>query len=174
MVKCAEKVRRQKKHFVSSRLQIELQPLIGYACYDNDAVLKGGKSSKLKYIRDKVFDLYMPSTNSKDDRVSYVELFLKGRGRFKCLFDKVPVDDVEKLENNILTDEKLVIPPFFSGMGDTAAFIGKTSINMSVLTRKNKSNPQDISAKTLYNHAKDVERNCKKALAICLAPNSPY
>ena len=90
MVKDVQKVRKVKKSFVSARLQIELQSLIGYACYDNDAVLKGGKSSKLKHIREKVFHLYMPSTNSKDDRVSYVELFLEGRGRFKCLFDKLP------------------------------------------------------------------------------------
>ena len=34
MVKGVPKVRKQQKLFVSARLQIELQSLIGYACYN--------------------------------------------------------------------------------------------------------------------------------------------
>ena len=43
-----------------------------------------------------------------------------------------------------------------------------------MLTRKNLSNPIDISAETLLRHAKDVEANAKKAFSICTADNSPY
>ena len=52
--------------------------------------------------------------------------------------------------------------------------IGEGCINVSMLTRKNLSNPIDISAETLLRHAKDVEANAKKAFAICTSENSPY
>ena len=43
-----------------------------------------------------------------------------------------------------------------------------------MLTRKNLSNPIDISSKTLLRHAKDVEANAKKAYALCTSEKSPY
>ena len=36
------------------------------------------------------------------------------------------------------------------------------------------ANPQDISGETLYRHTKEVEANCKKALALCLIPDSQW
>ena len=53
-------------------------------------------------------------------------------------------------------------------------FVGKEGIGRSLLTSKNLSNPQDISGETLYRHAKEVEANCKKALALCLQVDSPW
>ena len=47
-------------------------------------------------------------------------------------------------------------------------------VDKALLTRRNLSNPVDIQASTLFRHAKEVEANCKKALAICLAEDSPY
>ena len=73
---------------IPKRLQIELQSLIAYTCYDSDNVLQNGKSAKRDTVRDKMFSLYMPSSAAADaDRVSYVELLLEGKGWFKHLFD---------------------------------------------------------------------------------------
>ena len=47
-------------------------------------------------------------------------------------------------------------------------------VNVSMLTRKNLSNPIDISSETLFRHAKDVEANAKKAFALCTSALSPY
>ena len=47
-------------------------------------------------------------------------------------------------------------------------------ITQSLLTSKNLRNPQGISVGTLYRHAKEVEANCKRALALCLNLESPW
>ena len=96
---------------------------------------------------------------------------------FTHLFKCVSLGDDESRDHEInerSPEMKLIIPPIFSGMGGVEIFNGPKCINLSFLTQKNKSNVQDISVKTLWNHAKDVETNCKKALALCLASNSPY
>ena len=63
------KRKRRAKFIISCRLQTELQALIAYACYDNDVILKAGKSAKKKTIQQKMIDLYLPSTNLNDDRI---------------------------------------------------------------------------------------------------------
>ena len=52
--------------------------------------------------------------------------------------------------------------------------MGAHFITKSLLTRENLSNIADIKADTLFHSAKTVEVNCKKALVICVAKDSPY
>ena len=52
--------------------------------------------------------------------------------------------------------------------------IEKGCINTALLTSKNLTNYVDISPLTLFQHAKDVEANFKKAYAICVRDDSPY
>ena len=59
-------------------------------------------------------------------------------------------------------------------MGSVPCFVGPDCMNVGLLTRKNKSNPANISANTLYLNAKKVEANCKKALTLCMGSSSPY
>ena len=89
MPPCKSPSRKQKTNtLVSKRLQTELQSLIGYSCYNSNSVLKCGKSAKKLTIMNKMYELYMPSPNPDDDRLSSVELFLEGKGRFRYFFEK--------------------------------------------------------------------------------------
>ena len=42
------------------------------------------------------------------------------------------------------------------------------------VNKKESLDPIDISPKTLWRHAKDVEANTKKAFALCMSDSSPY
>ena len=94
----AKTKRKPNEHKVTQKLKIELQSLISYACYDHDEVMKLGKSIKKEDVQNRMFKLCMPSNNSRDDRISQVDMFLQGKGRFKGLFEcdknEFKVDDV--------------------------------------------------------------------------------
>ena len=152
---------------VPCRLQTELQSTIVFVCYDNDQLLKTGKSAKVKTLKKKMLDLYMPPSKKGEDHISYSELFLPSLGVFKHLFTHESIPECVDSENNPDINEKLLIPSIFTGRGSVPYFIGPNCINLSLLTRKNKSNPADISANTLYQNAKKVEAYCRKNLAIC-------
>ena len=47
-------------------------------------------------------------------------------------------------------------------------------INRQLLTAKSLLNYQDIKPERVYLHAKEVEANCKKALALCMSSSLPY
>ena len=107
----------------------------------------------------------MPSVPEYKVRMCYVDQFLNGSNQFKGLFQ---CNLKEDLENPLTIPEEL-----HRELGRNI-FVGKDSIVRSLLTRKNLSNPQDISGENLYRHAKEVEANCKKALALCLRSDSPW
>ena len=113
---------KSKRIIVPSRLMSELQSTIAFTCYDNDQDLKTGKSNKIKVLKQKMLQLYMPPFNLNDDRISYVELILSGRGVFKYLFDceinHGSVDD----DNNPDCREKLVLSPIFLWNGQCSLF----------------------------------------------------
>ena len=58
-------------------------------------------------------------------------------------------------------------------MGSVPCFVDPDCMNFGLLTRKNKSNPANISANTRYLNAKKVEANCKKDFALCMGSSSP-
>ena len=164
---------------ISKRLQTEFQSLIAFACYDSDSVLKAGKSAKRLTIVTKIAEKYMPSNSCNGDRMSFVDLFLEGKGRFKHLFvEKTTQSDTESSTatstNHSPTPSVLMIPSFLHCNPGHELVVRNGCIDKSLLTRKNLSNPVDIQAMTLYRHAKEVEMNCKKALAFCLGEDSPY
>ena len=161
---------------VSKRLQTELQSLVAFACYDSKEILQCGKSAKRKTIVDRLLNMYMPSTNPNNDRASHVEQFLDGYGKFKHLF-------VEKVFNSCSGGETdpgsaprrvLMLPEYFHCMKGKEILVEDDCISKSLLTRKNLTNIVDIRGDTLYRAAKEVEANCRKALSLCLAENSPY
>ena len=160
---------------ITKKLQTELQSLIAYGCYDSDSVLKSGTSSKKSDLSKKIGQLYRPSSVPNDDFVSYVELFMQGQGKFKYLFDRdYPVGDISTENSGCNNDpQMLTIPAVLHGL-KSRIYVGNDCISMSLLSRKNLKNLCDVSEHTLIRHVKEVEANCKKALALCTADDSPY
>ena len=151
---------------VTKKLQTEMQATIAYGCYDSPQVLRSGNSCRKDDLVKKINDLYMPKPND-DDSLSHVEMFLEGKGKYSYLFDTIA-----RPENS---DELIkVIPEVMHCMEGKVITLSPGCVDKSLLTRKNLSNFIDISANTLYRHAKEVEANCKKALALCTAADSPY
>ena len=102
-----------------------------------------------------------------EDSLSHVESFLEGKGKYSFLFDRSNKDgDSSNIELTILENMHCIV-------GKTVT-VGAGGVDKSFLTRKNLSNYVDISTDSLYRHTKDIEANCKKALAICTASHSPY
>ena len=163
---------------IPKRLQTELQSLVAFACYDSNQVLKRGTSAKRETIIQKIASLYFPS-NSAGDQLSFVELMLEGKGRFRYLFnDSVSKEVSSTVSRDKISEESnttdLIIPSSLHCIDGKEIKVQKGCIDKSLLTRKNLGNLVDIKALTLYRHAKDVEANCKKALSFCLQPDSPY
>ena len=154
------KKRKTNNLYVTKKLQTELQSLIAYGCYDSPSVLKAGDSAKKSDVMKKIHDLYMPSMG-KGDHFSHVEMFLEGKGKYKYLFEKSD-------------DDTVIIPEIMHCIKGKTISVNEECIDKSLLTRKNLSNFVDVTSKSLYRHAKEVEANCKKALAICTSESSPY
>ena len=170
-----------RKVLLPKRLQTELQASIAFACYDSDTALKSGDSKRVKQLTQLIFDQYMPGTSSDSDEMSHIELFLSGSGVYKYLFEEernnelapykasVASMDVDTPSNTIL-----ILPEILHGIVGKRITVSKGMIDVALLTRKNLTNFVDISSKSLFRHAKDVEANFKKAYAICIAADSPY
>ena len=120
----------------------------------------------MKDIIKKICDLFTPKIDNKDNKL-HVESFLEGKGKYSCFFDR------SNKHGNSLNIVLAISENMHCMVGKTVT-LSAGGIDKSLLTRKNLSNYVDISADSLYRHAKDVEANCKKALAICTASDSPY
>ena len=160
---------------ISKRFQTELQSLVAYACYDSNEVLRRGTSAKREAVINKIASLYFPSNNNGGDRMSYVEMLLEGKGRFKYLFKDREVSSrasTDVSEECSAVDR--IVPPSLYCIDGKEIKVEKGCIDKSLLTRKNLGNMVDIKALTLYQHAKDVEANFKKAMSFCSQTGSPY
>ena len=158
-------VRKRKVQFEGTKkMQPKMQATIAFACYYKDEVLKEGKGMNKKAQVDKIIKLYMLSVLEDKVQMCYINQFLNGSNQFNGLFQ---CNSEEDLEN------PLKIPEELHRELARNIYVGKDSIVQLLLTRKNLSNPQDISGETLYRHAKEVEANYKKSLALCLRSDSP-
>ena len=155
-----------RKFPFTKRLQTELQSLVAYGAYDSPDLCGAGTSMTQQKQIDTLQFLYFPSNNENDNRMSHVDLFLKGKNKYKYMFSKF--DDTADVDDAGFISEDL------HRMPGKVIYVGQGCITRSVMTRKNLTNNLDISGRTLYSHAKEVEKNMKKALAICKHPNSPY
>ena len=155
--------RRKKDDAITKRLQIELQSSLAFSIWDSTGICNAGKSMKKAVMLKTMEKMYFPKLNKKDDRMSAVDLFLAGQGKFKYFFD------IDHLVDN----DELIVNPLLHRLSSTL-FVGKGSITRSLLTRRNKKNPADITTNTLLKHATEVGKNCKKAMALCKSSHSPY
>ena len=157
--------RKTKNTKYTKRLQTELQSVVAYACYDSDKILTSGKTMKKAHICDLLYDMYMPPPGKKkSDRMSYVDMFLEGVGKFEGLWN---------MEEGKKNGEMLILSPIMHTLDDEM-FVGENCISRSLMTRKKLTNNVDIKKERLLIHAKDVEANCTKALRLCLTKDSPY
>ena len=110
----------------------------------------------------------MPSNVPYDEQVSHIEQFLEGYRNFTFIFNnKVqPLDNGPDSDSNGYPRPILVLLEYLQCMNDKDIIVENGSINKSFLTRKNLSNTLDIQQGNLNCHAKEVEANCKKALAL--------
>ena len=152
---------KRKKFPFTKRFQTKLQSLVAYSAYDTEELSGAGSSLNVMTLIDLMKVLYFPPTNKKDDRVSHVERLLERNGKYKHLF--------EEGEKGLPT-----IHEKFHRMEGKEIYIGDGCIDLSMLTRKNLTNMVDVSGETLWRHAKDVEKNCKKALSLCQSDECPY
>ena len=136
---------------VSKRLQTELQSLVAFACYDSDAVLKAGKSAKRSTLVNLLAEKYVPSNSRNDDHMSFVDLFLEGKGRFKHLYvvktattSETDTATTSTSSNNSPTPSVLMIPSCLHCIPEHELVVRNGCIDKSLLTRKNLSNPVDI------------------------------
>ena len=153
----------KKKNSVcyTKRFMTEIQSTIAYGAYDSKDILGAGDSFTEKMIADKMTEIYFPSVDVDDPRVSHVEMFLGREQKYKFLF--------QEGDKGVTT-----VPETLHRLKGVEITLEEECINQSMLTRKNLSNPIDISSKTLLRHAKDVEANAKKAYALCTSEKSPY
>lgn len=153
--------KKSKPVVYTKRFMTELQSTIAYGAYDSKEILGAGESSSQRMLADKMSEIYFPSTDPDDPRVSHVELFLEREQKYKFLF--------EETDKGVAT-----IPETLHQLKGKEITVEDDCVNVSMLTRKNLSNPIDISSETLFRHAKDVEANAKKAFALCTSASSPY
>ena len=152
---------KRKKFPFTKRFQTKLQSLVAYGAYNTEEMSGAGSSSNVLTLIDLMKVLYFPPTNKKDDRVSHIERLLERNGKYSHLF--------EEGEKGIPT-----IHEKFHRLEGKEIYIGDGCIDLSMLTRKNLTNMVDVSGEMLWRHAKDVEKNCKKALSLCQSDECPY
>ena len=108
----------------------------------------------------------MPPTNKNNERLGMVEMFLSGSGQFKGLFDCI--------EGEVHNGKVLTIPRQLHNIEDKVITLSKHCVSLSLLTRKNLTNLIDIKPDRLLIHVQDINKNCKKALRLCISAKSPY
>lgn len=62
-----------------------------------------------------------------------------------------------------------MIPYFLHNIPDTVFRVSPKMISLQLLISKTLSNNQDLKTERVYIHAKEVEANFKKALALCIS-----
>jgi len=146
-------------------LMKELQRLVSFRCY-NDVVGSGG-SKKVNELHNLVFNKYHgPSTltqpSQEEDHITYCDQLLKGVSMFEPLY-RVETDIAEG-------EDVLVLKEIFSCQATNRVIVSDKKedqgINKAVVTSKSLSNIANLSGRSIWDNAKMVEKNGKKALAI--------
>lgn len=143
------------------KLMKELQRTVAFKAYNT--LLNLGDSKSVKTLMTDIHSLYFGKQDDPDS-IGYAEQFLKGMGAFCSLFDEVAADVAKgtvslkmKKEFHCLSEEIFVsTQPRDKG------------ITMAVLSSKGISNMVQLNPRTIWESAKLVEKNGKKALALVL------
>ena len=64
----------------------EVDSMIAFAVYE-EQIYTSGISMRKSMQEEKLLKYYMPSDSMNDDRMSYVDMFLKAKSKFKSLYN---------------------------------------------------------------------------------------
>ena len=117
------------------------------------------------------------SRDNDPEIMCFVDQFLHGLNKFHGLFNASSVE-IQPGGSPNAPEMLLTMIPILHQMGqETNIFVGKGSIEKSLLMSKSvgrASSISNVTGRTLLRAAKDVLCNCKKLTAIVTASNSPY
>ncbi|KAI2506391.1 hypothetical protein MHU86_8017 [Fragilaria crotonensis] len=161
---------------VAAKLLTEIQALIAYACYDLPSISCGAKTmteiDQAKFMANLCFG----NIDNDPEIKCYVDQFLHGLNKFHGLFNALSVE-IQPGGSPNAPEMLLTMIPILHEMGqETNVFVGKGSIEKSLLMSKSVGRASSISnviGRTLLRAAKDVLCNWKKLTAIVTASNSP-
>ena len=191
----ATKLTRKKRHTtnVNKKLLMEFQAVIAYACYDSPSISRGGTSMKESSMATKMLELCFGDEMSLDtetDIVCYEDQFLLGLNKFEGLYTISSCSTAQAVlavsaapgsifgrgggESSLLT----MLPSLHRQPGDINIFVGKGSIEKTLMSRKSLSttgpNSGRVTGRTLLRYAKEVLCACKKMQALVTSAKSPY
>ena len=138
----------------------ELQRTVAFRAYNT--ILNSGASKSVKTLQADIHNLYFGDA-SNPDSIGYAEQLLKGIGAFGPMF--------EKNEDNGNGQVSLTMKRVYHHMSDNikvSMVPSDDGITRRVLASKSLNNLAQLSPRTIWDFAKDVERNGKKALALVL------
>ncbi|KAI2510078.1 hypothetical protein MHU86_4372 [Fragilaria crotonensis] len=162
---------------VTAKLLTEIQALIAYACYDSPSISCGAKTMTEIDQAKLMANLCFGNIDDDPEIMCYVDQFLHGLNKFHGLFNASSVE-IQPGGSPNAPEMLLTMIPILHQMGqETNIFVGKGSIEKSLLMSKSvgrASSISNVTGRTLLRAAKDVLCNCKKLTAIVTASNSPY
>ena len=139
----------------------ELQRTVAFRAYNT--ILNSGTSKSVKTLQADIHNLYFGDV-SNPDSIGYAEQLLQGMGAFGPMF--------EKKEDNGNGRVSLTMKQMYHHMSDKDIIVSMVpsdnGITRSVLASKSLSNLVQLSPRAIWDFAKDVEKNGKKALALVL------
>lgn len=139
-------------------LMKELQRTVAFRAYNT--LLTSGASQTVKSLQSNIHKLYF-GDDSDPDSIGFCDQLLKGCSAFAPLFDRIKGSDTNEVQ--------LLMKNRFHCL-DTDIFVSKQprdkGISANVLGSKGITNPVQLSPRTIWDHAKLVEKNGKKALAM--------
>lgn len=144
----------------NSTLMKELQRTLSFLAYNT--LLKSGESMSTKKLQDNALLLYFGDLNNPDS-MGYAEQLMKGFGPFSAMFEESV--DVSK------GTRRLKMKSIYHCLSNDI-FVSTDpqdkGISMPVLSSKRMNNRVRLSARSIWEFAKSVEKHGKKALAIVM------
>lgn len=136
----------------------ELQRCVAFRCYND--ILVSGTSKGAKELQSKAYTLYFGNCHDEES-VGYYKQLLMGSQAFAPMYElseDIAKGTTTKTLKKVLhcMEETIIVSSSSNDRG----------IDAAVLCSKGVSNKTHISARTIWDFAKTVERNGKKALAL--------
>jgi hypothetical protein len=157
---CAKKKKKRLTHKLSSKIQKEVQNLILAPAFDE--VYK----SKVMSDEDKKTSLYRKYHGNPldQDYVSLVDQFLQGVGPFRGLFDQEEVLNNEPGNTGRIGSGRLVLKDCLTQDSSKKYVVG-IHLTRDVLVSKSLLNKSAFQKVSMWNRAKEVVKEAKKAIA---------
>jgi len=142
---------------VTEKLLTEFQAWIAYACYDSPSISGGGSSMTEAAMANLMSNLCFGSRNDDPEIVCFVDQFLHGLNKFHGLYttssDEIQAGGSPDAPGVMLLT---MIPMLHQLVQEVNVFVGKGSIEKSLLLSKSVGSSANVSGRTLLRVAKEV------------------